>query len=514
VKLDTQTHDETVNTNAEVAIIGAGPGGYETAIRLHQKGIKVILFEKEKLGGECLNWGCIPTKAMVKSADLFSEIKHSSEFGIDVENISLDFTRFMERKSKVVEKLTTGLDYIFNKRKIPVFYEQVKKISKRNEYQGRSRDKEHDNQKSIFIIETKSGKMYQADFVVVATGSKPIELPGLPFDSHNILSSRDILEITELPKHLAIIGGGTIGCEFASIFSSLGVKVEIIELLPSLLSNEDKDISRKLTTAFKKKGIRVHVKTMVEGAQLENGKVILKLVSTPQKQNDVNNEDTKVKELITDKVLVSTGRKACCDIDFSGLRLVKNDGKIEIDDFMETAEKKIYAIGDVTGKLMLAHTASKQGLLVADYIEQEIKGNNNMMAASKHHQKPLLYYNIPRCTYTDPEVASIGITDHTAVKNGKDVLVGRFSYLANGKALAIGSKDGIIKVVADKNNRKVIGMHIVGKEATELIVMGSIIINTGLTIDDLHHVIYAHPTISEILMEAIEDLEDLAIHKI
>ncbi len=462
----------------KVAVIGAGPGGYETAIRLNQKGIDVILFEKEKIGGECLNWGCIPTKAMVKSADLCEEVKHFSHFGIDIESSSINFDRIMKRKDEVVSKLTTGLKHIFSKRNVPIIEEMVTSISV------------HD---AIYRVTTDKENIFHAEYVVIATGSKPMEIPFLPLDGKYFLSSRDILSLEKLPRSIAIVGGGTIGCEFASILSSLGVKVEIVEMLPSLLSYEDKEIARKLMISFKKRGIKVHVKTKIESAQVENGKVVM--------------STDKGKTITADQVLVSTGRVPACSIDLSNLQIEQNKQRILINDYMETTRKNIFAIGDVTGELLLAHTASKQGLMVADIIESKI--NNQTRSV-----KPLVYANIPRCTFTQPELASIGLTEDQAKEQGYDLLTGKFLYIANGKALATGSSDGQIKVVADKGSRKIIGMHILGVSATELIAVGSVIINTGLTLDDLHQVIYAHPTVSEVIMEAIEDLDNLAIHKI
>lgn len=460
------------------AVIGAGPGGYETAIRLSQKGIDVVLFEKERLGGECLNWGCIPTKAMVKSAELCEEVNHLAHYGIDVSDSAINFQRIMDRKEEVVTQLTKGLEHLLSKRKIPVHNELVTAVTKKDD---------------LFEIKTAENNTFMVEYIIAATGSKPAEIPFLAFDGKHFLSSRDILALTELPESMIIVGGGTIGCEFASIMASLKVKVEIVEMLPSLLPYEDKEIARKLMISFKKRGIKVHVRTKIESAQLEDGKVKM--------------TTDKGKAVTADKVLVSTGRIPACNIDFSNTQVKQQKEMITIDDYMETGQKNIFAIGDVTGKLMLAHTASKQGLLVADIIDARI----NKQAAPTGK---LRYVNIPRCTFTLPELASVGLTEDQAKEEGYELIIGKFQYLANGKALASGAPEGQIKVLADKKTRKVLGMHIIGISATELVALGSVIINTGLMIDDLHKVVYAHPTISEVIMEAIEDLEGLAIHKI
>ncbi|MBW6515592.1 MAG: dihydrolipoyl dehydrogenase [Candidatus Cloacimonetes bacterium] len=461
-----------------VAIIGGGPGGYVTAIRFQQKGIEALLFEKERLGGECLNWGCIPTKALVKIGDLYNEIQHAEKFGINIENIGFDYRKIGDRKNDVVEKLVSGLEFIIKKRKINLISQKVISIQKRE---------------SKFTIKT-AEQSYEADYIVIATGSRPAELPNMKFDGENFLSSRHILTLTELPKHLTIIGGGTIGCEFASICANLGVEIEIIELLPNLLNNEDREIGKKLHLAFKKKGIKTHLNTKVNEYRIESGKVFLKL--------------TDGKEIVTEKVLISTGRIPYCDIEFENCQPETERQAMSINDEMETTIENMFAIGDVTGKLMLAHTASKQGLLVAEIIERRINQNKDTESYK------LIYQNIPRCTFTEPEVASVGLTQEQAEESGSEIEIGKFTYMGNGKAIGLGATDGMIKVIADKNNRKILGMHIVGAQATELITAGSIMINLGLTINELHKVVYAHPTLSEIIMEAVEDLDKVAIHKI
>jgi dihydrolipoamide dehydrogenase len=462
----------------QAAIIGGGPGGYVTAIRLQQKGISTLLFEKERLGGECLNWGCIPTKALVKISDLFNEFKHAEKFGIEVSKPGYDYQKIAARKDEVVEKLVGGLEFICKKKDITIVKEEVLKVKKKGEK---------------YLLET-SEDTYETEYVVIATGSVPFELPGMEFDGENFLSSRHILSLRELPEHLTIIGGGTIGCEFASIFSNLGIITEIVELLPNLLNNEDREIVRKLQLAFKKKGIKIHPGTKVTEHSREGEKIKLQL------SND--------KEILTDKVLVSTGRVPYCPLEFVDCPVEQEKKRIVINDRMETSQKNIFAIGDVTGRLMLAHTASKQGLQVAEYIAERI-GTDNFKKPDK-----LIYQNIPRCTFTDPELSSVGMTEEEAKEEGREYLTGKFTYQANGKAIGLGATEGMIKIIADKESGKITGMHIVGAQATELITAGSLMINLGLTVKELDKVVYAHPTLSEIIMEAVEDLENLAIHKV
>jgi len=460
-----------------VAVVGGGPGGYVTAIRLKQYNIDVAVFEKERLGGVCLNHGCIPTKALVKNADLVSEIKNSAEFGITTENLQIDFPKIMKRKGEVTDKLVSGVEFIFKKRKIPVIDENVKTILK-------------DGEKYKILT---SQNEYLADYVILTTGSIPKELPSLKFDGKNILSSRDILQISELPKKLVVIGGGVIGCEFASIFNQLGTEVEIVEFLPKLIFNEDNEISKRLAMALKKSGIKLHLKSYVEKLEVVSDKV--KLILNTGKQ------------ITADKVLLSVGRIPNLSFQFDEPDLTDKNGFIKIDENFQTSAKNVFAVGDITGKLMLAHTASKQGLIVADILDNLINGK-------KHKLPHIEYANVPRCTFTNPEIGSIGLTEETARKKYGEILVGKFPFTANGKALGLGETFGFVKVIAAAESKKIVGMHIIGPQATELIAQGAILIGMQATFEDVRNIVFAHPTLSESTMEAIEDLEKLAIHKL
>ena len=459
-----------------VIIIGGGPGGYVSAIRLAQLNIDVAVIEKERLGGVCLNHGCIPTKSMVKVAELFSEIKEAENFGISVENSSIDYQQIFDRKNKVVDRLVSGVEFIFKKRKIPVFKENVLKIRK---------------EKEGYKIITDQAE-YIAEYIVIATGSLPKQLPFLKFDGRSILSSRDILKLRKLPKKLVVIGGGVIGCEFASIFNKLGSEVEIVELLPTLVFNEDPEISKRLSMYLKKSGIKLYLKTSLTGYENDGEYLKLKL--------------SDGKEMITEKILVSVGRDPNLFIDFENCDPGKDKGFIKIDEKMKTNIPKVFAIGDITGKLMLAHTASKQGLIAVEVINSEIN-------KCEFAETELLYENIPKCTFTDPEIGSVGLTEEQAKDKFGDILIGKFPFSANGKALGSGNTNGFVKVIADKSSHKIIGMHILGPNAAELIAQGSILIGTNSTIGDVKNIVFAHPTLSECIMEAIEDLEKSAIHK-
>ncbi len=460
-----------------VAVIGGGPGGYATAIRLHQYGIDTIIFEKERLGGVCLNWGCIPTKTLVKSADMFTEIKKAAEFGINVNNAEVDYNKVYERKNGVVEQLVSGIEFLFKKRKIPVINEIVNVVEKTE---------------NGFKITTGS-EQYAVDYVIVATGSKPKELPFLKFNGNTVLSSKDILKMQEIPKRLGIIGGGVIGCEFASIFHQFGSEVEIIEMLPDLVIAEDRDVSKRLAIALKKSGIKLHLKSGVESAEVLENSVKLTM--------------NKGKELEFDKVLVSIGRAPVSNIQFKNCNIELNqDGSIKINESMETNETGIYAIGDVTAKMMLAHTATKQGLIAAEILKNKIAGTD-------HDPHALNYMNIPRCTFTHPEIGSCGLTQMQAKEEYGEITVSKFPFTANGKALGMGNTFGFVKFIARNSDNLLVGAHIIGPNATELIAEAAILIQTGAKIETAHDLVFAHPTLSETVGEAIEDLENLAIHK-
>ncbi len=464
-------------TRFKVIVIGGGPGGYVTAIRLQQYGIDVAVFEKERLGGVCLNHGCIPTKSLVKVADLYKEIKESEDFGISIERSSVDYKKVWQRKNNVVEKLVSGIEFMFNKRKIQIIKETVTKIEK------------IDSEYKIF---TDSDEFF-AEYVILATGSKPKELSFMKFDGKNILSSRDLLKMDKLPKKLVVIGGGVIGCEFASIYNQFGVDVEIVEFLPNLIDLEDTEISKRLTMALKRSGIKLHLNTSVESYEETQNSILLKL--------------SNGKEIDTDKVLLSVGREPVMDIEFLNEHISMDNGFVNIDKMMRTNLKNVFAIGDVTGKLMLAHTASKQGLIVADIIHNEINKTEIEII-------DLDYKKIPACTFTNPEIASVGYTQKEAEEKFNKVLIGKFPFSANGKAIGLGATFGFVKVIALEDSNKIIGIHIIGPQATELIAQAGILVGLDATIDDVKKTVFAHPTISEALMEAIEDLEKLAIHKI
>ena len=460
----------------QVAIIGGGPGGYVSGLRLGQYGISTVVFEKGRLGGVCLNWGCIPTKSLVRVAELYFEMKSAERFGIKTTQTEIDFPKVIQRKEQIVEKLVSGVEYIYKKRKLPLVRAEVKKIRK---------EKDH------YVVST-TDQSFLIKYVIIASGSVPKELPGIKFDRESILSSEDVLKLEELPDKMVIIGGGVIGCEYASIFNQFGVEIEIVEFLPNLINNEDQEISRRLASALKKRGIKIHTRNTVVNMKKNNNNIELEL-----------SNGNKIK---TKKVLLSVGRKPALGIKFERCELGTENNFIQIDEKMRTNLDNIFAIGDVTGKLMLAHTASKQGLIVADIIDNEMNGNNRKIVK-------LDYHNIPRCTFTNPEIGTVGLTETLAKAECGEIRVGKFMFTASGKALALGDTYGFVKTVSDKKGR-ILGIHIIGPQATELIASGGILLGLKATTEDIRKVVFAHPTLAEAVMESIEDVENLAIHKL
>jgi dihydrolipoamide dehydrogenase len=455
-----------------VAIVGGGPGGYVAAIRLAQYGIDTVVCESVRIGGVCLNRGCIPTKTMVKSAELAAEISHAAEYGIVAGTPVVDFPALMERKDRVVEQLVSGVELLFRKRNIPVVPERVTAIRR-------------DGERWIL---TTPGEEIAARYVILATGSEPKSLPGIPFDG-NILSSDDILKLTKIPESLAVVGGGVIGCEFASIFNRLGIPVEIVEFLPNILSTEDKEIATRMAMALKKSGISIHTKTAVEKIDgqtlhLSNGKTIT-----------------------AETILMSVGRKPVFDIEFSNGTPTLDRGSVVIDDLCQTNLPNLFAIGDLTGKMLLAHVASAQGLRAAAVIRDEITGKTP-------EYEPIAYENIPRCTFTDPECASAGLTEDQAKERFGAIKVGKSAFAANGKALGLGQTFGMVKTIADAEQGIIRGIHILGPQATELIAAGGLLVGGRMPVEEAVERVYAHPTLSEAVAEAVEDLTGLAIHKV
>jgi dihydrolipoamide dehydrogenase len=457
----------------DLVIIGAGPAGYVAGLRAAQRGLKTVVVEKDYVGGVCLNRGCIPTKTLLESARHLNAIKMAGEFGIKVGNFEIDAVKIWQRKNQVVENLRRGIDYLFKARAV-------------NFLKGRAKL----TGKNLVEVKTGSGiSNLEAKNIILATGSSPFELPGIKFDHERILSSDDILDLNRIPKSLIIVGGGVIGCEFASLFSSLGTKITIVELLKNLLPQEDPEISKTLETNFKKKGIKVMTDTKLESiAPSENG-------------IEANfSESTKIE---SDLILICVGRKP--NTENLGLKKVEVEaevkgGWIKVDDYLRTNLPNIYAIGDVTGKILLAHVASHQGEITAE----NILGSN----------KVIDYSCVPNCIFTFPEIASVGINETRAKELGLDYGTGKFPFRALGKSHTAGEVEGFVKLLIDKHNDTILGAHIIGPQAVGLIAELSLAMKNKLKLNQITDTIHAHPTFSEIIPEAVFTYFNLPLHTV
>jgi len=453
----------------DIAVIGAGPGGYVAAIKSAQMGKKVALIEKQDPGGTCLNVGCIPSKALLSNAELFRKIKEAEEYGIKVKNVTFDYSKMYARKNHVVTQLRTSLTRLIKAHGITLFHgEATFKTPQQLKITGK-------NHHEIY-----------AKNIIIATGSEPIDIPTFPCDHKNILNSTSALELKHLPTSIAIIGGGYIGCEFASLFSTFGVKVVIIESLPTIVWNQGKKIAQILTQAFKQKGIEIRTQSTVESIEQTSQSLALQL-----------NNDEKVN---VEKALISVGRA----INIQGLGLEKMGinqdpkGAILVNERMETNVPGIYAIGDVTAISMLAHVASHQGMVAA--------------ANACGLNTTIQYQAIPAVIFTHPEIASVGFTPEQAQKKGIEYSVGTFPFQALGKSIASIETQGFTQILTDKITGAIIGAHVVGHGASTLIAEMTLAINNELTIDCIIDTIHAHPTISEAWMEAALLAKNTPLH--
>lgn len=453
----------------DVIVIGTGPGGYVAAIRAAQLGGKVAVVEREELGGVCLNWGCIPTKTFIYTAELYRKMQEAKTYGLNVENVSLDMKALLKRKNAVVRRNKAGIESLFKKNGIELF-----KGTARVTAPGK-----------VAV----DGEELKANAIILATGSSPAQIPGLELDGERIIGSTEALELKEIPKKALIIGAGAIGAEFACIWSAFGSKVTIVEMMETAVPNEDEEIGKMLGDSLKKKKIDLRTATTVEKLDVSKKGVHAVL------------EGKQAGELDVDLVLVGIGRRYHSEVVSETPGLDVNLGKhglILVNERMETNVPGIYAIGDVTGKTMLAHGASAEGLAAA----KNATGGNAKMD----------YRVVPRCTFTSPEVASVGMTEADALETGVDVQVGRFPFAASGRAATMGETEGIVKVVGDKATDELLGVHIMGAEAGELIAEAALAMKMEATVQELAHTIHTHPTMAESVMEAAEDYYGLGIH--
>jgi dihydrolipoamide dehydrogenase len=471
----------------DVAIIGSGPAGYTAAIRAGEFGLKTALIERtDKLGGTCLHWGCIPTKALLFSAEIWDHLKHAAEYGIDnVTAPQVNWPNALKRKNAIIAKHVKGLEFLMRKNKVTTI-----------EGYGRLTGPAVDGIHTVSVYTEGGGgaageqSFLKAKNILVATGSDAKMLPGLEPDTR-ILTNIEILNIPAAPKSLIVIGAGAVGVEFSSIFRSFGAEITILEFLPRLVPVEDEEISKELTRQFKKRGIDVNTGARVE--KVEKTETGVKVTWTDQ------NGKTQVKE--ADKVLVAVGRSPRTDnIDIAKTKIELDRGFIKTNEAMETAEPGIFAIGDiVSGLPQLAHSGSMAGMIAVAKI-------------AGRPFRPLRRDRIPGCTYTEPQIGSVGLTETQAKEKGHEVKVGKFPFAGNSKATIVDSHDGFVKIVTDAKYGEILGVHIIGPQATEIISEAVIAMDLEATVDELLYTVHAHPTLSESMLDAYGAVEGLAIN--
>lgn len=460
----------------DLCIIGSGPGGYVAAIRASQLGLTVLIVEKEpRLGGVCTLWGCIPTKALLHTADVLEEARHGGEVGVAAREVRLDMPAALKHKEKIVRQSTNGITYLMKKNRVDV-------ASGFGRLAGAGR---------VSVAGSDGAEtVYAAKNVIVATGSTPRSLPGIDIDDKIILSSTSMLELAEVPKSLVVIGSGAVGVEFASMHARFGAKVTIIEVLPRIVPVEDEEISRELAASFKRQGIAIYPDTRVERITKGEGGVELLARSTGDKTETFRAE----------KVLMAVGRRPLTDgIGLEAAGVATDRGYIKVDAMMRTNVPGVYAIGDVLPTQALAHLASEEGVVAVEHMAGKAP-------------RPINYDQVPGCTYCSPEIGSVGLTEAKARERGYDVVVGKFPFSAIGKARILNQASGFVKIVAEKKYDEVLGVHVIGPAATELIAEACAAMKLETTSEDLVKTIHAHPTLSEAIHEAAQAVSGHAIH--
>ena len=459
--------------NYDVIVLGSGPGGYVTAIRASQLGLKTAIIEKESLGGICLNWGCIPTKALLKSAQVFEYIKHAEDYGINVKSADADFPSIIKRSRDVADGMSGGIAYLLKKNKVEVLkgYGKVLKGNK------------------VSVTTDGINTEYTAKNIIVATGARSRVLANIPQDGKKIIGYRDAMTLTSAPKKMVIVGSGAIGVEFAYFYKAMGSEVTIVEFMPNIVPVEDVDISKQLARSLKKSGIKIMTNASVESVDTKGSgcKVLVK---------GKKGEET----IECDVVLSAVGIEA--NIENIGLEEVEiktERGRVLVDDFYQTNVPGYYAIGDILPTQALAHVASAEGIVCVEKI-------------AGHNPEPIDYGNIPGCTYCSPEIASVGMTEAAAKEAGYELKVGKFPFTASGKASAAGHKDGFVKVIFDAKYGEWLGCHMIGYNVTELIAEAVVARKLETTGHEILKSIHPHPTMSEAVMEAVADAYDEVIH--
>jgi len=453
----------------DVAVVGTGPGGYVAAIRCAQLGLSVATVEDDRPGGVCLNWGCIPTKALLRNAEVVTLLGRAAEFGIRLSGFEANYAEAVQRSRKVADRMAKGVEFLFRKNKITLFPGRGTLTAKN-------------------VVEVKgatAAETIEARALILATGSEPKSLPGVAIDEKTVISSNGAVRNERAPRSIAIIGAGAVGVEFADVFAAYGVQVTLVEALPRIVPVEDEEISKELTRAFTRRGIAL--KTGVKVASVKPGGAGVVVALEGEK-------------LEVEQVLMAIGRTArIAGLGLEGIGVQLERGFVKVSPHMETSVKGLYAIGDMAGAPLLAHKAMAEGVVAAE-------------AIAGKSPRPVDYGNVPSCTYCRPQIASIGVTEARARENGREVAVGKFPFTASGKAVALGETEGFIKVIADKATGELLGVHIVGAEATEIIHEFAVGRTLEATLEEIIHTIHAHPTLSEAALEATLAALGQAIH--
>lgn len=458
----------------DIIVLGSGPGGYVAAIRASQLGFKVAIIEKESLGGVCLNWGCIPTKALLKSAQVFEYLKHASDYGLSVKDMDKDFGAVVQRSRNVADSMSKGVQFLMKKNKIDVIYgfgtlKADKKIQVTD--------------KNNTLTE------YAAKHIIIATGSRSRELASLPQDGKKVIGYREALVLSEQPKKMVVVGSGAIGVEFAYFYHSMGTEVVVIEYMPNIVPIEDEDISKQLARSFKKSGIKIMTSSEVTSVDT-SGKQVKVIVNTPKGEEIIE----------TDIVLSAVGIQTNIEnIGLENVGIATERDKILVDDFYRTNVSGYYAIGDVVSGQALAHVASAEGINCVEKI-------------AEMSVEPIDYGNVPGCTYCTPEVASVGLTEKQAKEQGYELKIGKFPFSASGKAKASGNSDGFIKVIFDAKYGEWLGCHMIGNGVTDMIAEAVVARKLETTGNEVLKAIHPHPTMSEAVMEAVADAYGEVIH--
>ena len=453
----------------DVAVVGTGPGGYVAAIRCAQLGLSVATVEDDRPGGVCLNWGCIPTKALLRNAEVVSLLSHAADFGIRISGFEADYAHAVRRSRAVADRMAKGVEFLFRKNKITLF-------------PGRGVLKAKN---VVEVTGAAASETIEARAVILATGSEPKSLPGVAIDEKAVISSNGAVRNERAPRSLAVIGAGAVGVEFADVYAAYGVQVTLLEALPRVVPVEDEDVSKELTRAFTRRGITL--KTGVKVASVKPG--------GPGAVVELEGEKLEVEQ-----VLMAVGRAAkVAGLGLENLDVQLERGFVKVSPSMETSVKGLYAIGDMAGAPLLAHKAMAEGVVAAE-------------AIAGKSPRPVDYGNVPSCTYCRPQIASIGSTEARARENGREVAVGKFPFTASGKAVALGETEGFVKVIADKATGELLGVHIIGPEATEIIHEFALGRTLEATLEEFIHTIHAHPTLSEAALEATLAALGQAIH--